>query len=478
MKATFLACVLVAVMVCTSVGGARADLTKAVGASLQRELAAWELAAVTGYAAEFAGHAVLRVRLTSVSAHAEFLAAVRAQPQETADLWHSNPHLLQVDVAVSGEALRGFVSLAQSLGARVDTLVENLRVTLAEAHLTHLQARRQLYGEGEQGLVHGATASLAANDTSFFTAYHTLPELEAYLTQLVQEYPGLAELVTIGKSVEGQDINGIRISADVGNAGQKPAIVYNGLVHAREWISGATVTFLASQLLAEYEAGDEQVRALMQHFEWVLVPALNPDGYRFTYQQGGNRMWRKNRRVVNSRCTGVDCNRNWDSAWSSGVGTSAQPCSGEYKGSGPFSEPEDHSIAEFLTQRRPVHGYVDFHAYGQLIMDPYGYTKSPTRNHAAQQQLVQGMAAAAKRVNGKHYTTGPISTTIYPASGDSVDWAYDVGEVPFPLAVELRDDGQHGFLLPPSEILPQGREMWAGVLFMGDFIMNANLTAV
>lgn len=37
-------------------------------------------------------------------------------------------------------------------------------------------------------------------------------------------------------------------------------------------------------------------------------------------------------------------------------------------------------------------------------------------------------------------------------------------------AVELRDTGRHGFLLPEEEILPSSEETFAGVLKLANFI--------
>ncbi len=42
-------------------------------------------------------------------------------------------------------------------------------------------------------------------------------------------------------------------------------------------------------------------------------------------------------------------------------------------------------------------------------------------------------------MHGTQYQYGPIYTTIYPASGSSVDWTYGVADVVFSYGVELRD---------------------------------------
>ena len=73
---------------------------------------------------------------------------------------------------------------------------------------------------------------------------------------------------------------------------------------------------------------------------------------------------------------------------------------------------------------------------------------------------------------------------LYVASGGSLDWALGkkslelykshlnckqtflftfTGEagIPYSMAMELRDTGSYGFILPPSQIIPTGEEVWA-----------------
>lgn len=49
-----------------------------------------------------------------------------------------------------------------------------------------------------------------------------------------------------------------------------------------------------------------------------------------------------------------------------------------------------------------------------------------------------------------------------PASGSSVDWAYDNG-IKYAFTFELRDTGHYGFLLPANQIIPTAEETWLGL---------------
>lgn len=79
--------------------------------------------------------------------------------------------------------------------------------------------------------------------------------------------------------------------------------------------------------------------------------------------------------------------------------------------------------------------------------------------------LARGAAAAIKAVYGTAFKAGPMCNTIYQVSGGSTDYSYDVTGAKYSFAIELRDTGNYGFVLPPSQIRPSGAEMWAAMLY-------------
>ena len=58
------------------------------------------------------------------------------------------------------------------------------------------------------------------------------------------------------------------------------------------------------------------------------------------------------------------------------------------------------------------------------------------------------------------------------SSGTSRDWAYRTMNIPYVFTIELRDKGEHGWELPPDQILPTGEETWAGFRAMLLAIIN------
>lgn len=81
----------------------------------------------------------------------------------------------------------------------------------------------------------------------------------------------MSEIFTIGKSFEGRDIRGIKITKNE----QNPIIFIDANIHAREWISSATAVWLINELLSNE---DENVREIVDKMTWIIVPVLNPDG--------------------------------------------------------------------------------------------------------------------------------------------------------------------------------------------------------
>lgn len=181
-------------------------------------------------------------------------------------------------------------------------------------------------------------------------------------------------------------------------------------------------------------------------------------------------MWRKNRQKrAGKSCVGTDVNRNWPWQWDVPGGSSPDPCDQTYRGEAAGDTPEMKALTAHLSGLRDTTGikwFVDWHAFSQLILLPYGYDcNKKAANIDHQMKLAGGVAAAIQGTNGLKFVYGPTCKTIYKASGGSMDWGYDVGKAELSWAYELRpsSNGAGGFILPPSNIVPSGEENWAGV---------------
>lgn len=198
-----------------------------------------------------------------------------------------------------------------------------------------------------------------------WNSYHRLDDIYGYLDYLEQTYPTLCSQRTIGKTVQGKDLRVLKISN--GKPGNK-AVWVDGGIHAREWISPASVTYIINQIVENYETESEDIKNLDLYF----ITVANPDGYEYSHTI--DRLWRKNRARA-GMCSGVDLNRNYGYHWG-GKGSSKNPCTETYGGSGGFSEPETAAIRDFILQSGTKFvASISYHSYGQYILYPWGYDR-------------------------------------------------------------------------------------------------------
>lgn len=302
-----------------------------------------------------------------------------------------------------------------------------------------------------------------AND-AWFSDFKNLTAIEARLEALVALRPDRASLFTVGTSIEGRAIRGIRISAlPIGAAA--PAVVLNGTQHAREWGATMTCMYMADRLV-ETADSDPVVAQILARAEVLVIPVVNVDGYVFTWADTANRLWRKNRRNNGDGTFGVDNNRNWGFQWG-GAGASTNPASETYRGTDAFSEPETQAMRMFFEARPNIVSNIDFHSYSQLVLSPWAYTTEISADADVFQAIGSDMGSAITQSGGLNYIVGPVGTTLYLASGGSVDWVYG-SRAALAWTTEVRDTGNYGFVMPPSEILPCARENFAATVVLLD----------
>ncbi|KAM3960500.1 uncharacterized protein ACR2FA_005409 [Aphomia sociella] len=323
-------------------------------------------------------------------------------------------------------------------------------------------------------------AQKSAKSSSFHSLtwdrYHTLDEIYAWLDELATAYPDIVTPVVMGRSVENREIKGIVINyTPIGNY---YIGVIEGTLHAREWITTATATWVIKEFLT---STDPEVRFMAEHFVWHIFPVVNPDGYSYTFTN--NRMWRKNRSnasfvsceasgVDDDMSNGVDLNRNFDFVWMS-VGASNNSCTNTYAGPAPFSEPESQAISEYvlnLKQYGQIIYYIAFHSYTQLVVVPYshvsGFDVLTANNYGDMYEIGIRGAAKLREKYGTNYRVGVSADIMYPMSGTSFDWVKYAANVPITYLIEMRDMGHYGFLLPADQIIPNSEEVMDFLLEM------------
>ncbi len=306
---------------------------------------------------------------------------------------------------------------------------------------------------------------------AWYSQYKSVDSIYSRLDLMATDHPSLVTPVTYGQSYEGRDLRAIKISGPDGTRESRPAVLLNGTQHAREWISPMTTMYAADTLLDQYQT-DPTVKALLDEVDVYVLPMVNPDGYE--YSRTVNRQWRKNRRPVGANSYGVDLNRNWDYGWGLDSGSSNNPDSLTYRGPSPFSEPETMGVRDFYLDHQNIVSNIDFHAYSQLILYPFGFSdvQSPD-DQAMLNQVAIEMSDSIFNVHGQNYIPESASD-LYLASGLSIDWTYG-SQKAYSYTVELRPRaGFPGFELPANEILPTAEEAFAGVMNLIEFTYTIN----
>ncbi|MGD8451850.1 MAG: M14 family zinc carboxypeptidase [Phycisphaerae bacterium] len=378
---------------------------------------------------DYTGHQVVRV---DVHNKAELDLLLSISP----DIWSEHIGIGQLDARIPPDRLEAL----KASGLKYSVMIEDL------GPLT----RQPVEGDGRSDWDH----------------YMSLAEMTTWMQARVAENPGLCEIIDIGDTVEGRDILALHITGT--DPDPKPAVFYDALIHAREWITGPVVLYLADHLLSNYGV-DPCITDLVNRTHFYLAPCVNPDGYNYTWTT--DRMWRKNRRNNGDGSWGVDLNRNFGFHWGyDNSGSSPYTWDETYRGPSAFSEPETQSIRDFILAHPEITAYVNNHSYSQLILWPYGYdyVLPPEPDYTTYDTIGATMQQLIQSVHGKYFEQGPIASTIYACNGGSIDWSYGVADR-ISFSFELRDTGQYGFQLPPDQILPSCEEYLPAIMHLTEW---------
>ncbi|XP_039986082.1 carboxypeptidase D [Xiphias gladius] len=112
-----------------------------------------------------------------------------------------------------------------------------------------------------------------------YNRYYNYVSLTGRLQSLAGKYPHIANLSSIGQSVEGRELWVMRITKDpdVDSPG-KPKFKYVGNMHGDETVSRQVLVYLVEYLLTKY--GEEQrITELVNATDIYIMPSMNPDGF-------------------------------------------------------------------------------------------------------------------------------------------------------------------------------------------------------
>ncbi|XP_061054240.1 carboxypeptidase A4 [Eubalaena glacialis] len=346
-----------------------------------------------------------------------------------------------VDVLFPSVSLQPVKSFLKSQGLEYLVTVEDLQALLDN------DDEEMQYNEGQE----------RSSNNFKYGAYHSLEAIYHEIDSIARDFPDLASRVKIGHLFENRSMYVLKFSTGEGR--RQLTIWLNSGIHSREWISQATVIWTIKKTVSDY-GKDPAITSILEKLDIFLLTVANPDGYVYTQTQ--NRLWRKTRSLnPGSSCVGTAPNRNWNVSFA-GEGASDNPCSEVYHGAHASSEVEVKLVVDFIQERGNFKCFIDLHSYSQLLTYPCGYMVKKAPDADELDEVARCVAKALAFLSGTEYQVCPTCTTVYPASGSSVDWAYDNG-IKYAFTFELRDIGHYGFFLPANQIIPTTEETWLGL---------------
>ncbi len=284
---------------------------------------------------------------------------------------------------------------------------------------------------GFRPLIVGADRVSSAPDSR----YQNPEKIESALKQFAAQYPNLAQVKSIGKSLLGRDIWSIRLSQNVKKDDpSKPHVFFNSMHHAREVMTSEIGLDIVETLLDQY-GKDPSITHWLDSYVIDVVPMFNVDGNNLVWSQDS--MWRKNARGG----YGVDINRNYPYAWNSCRGSSSSRYAQDYHGESAGSEPETQVMMNFVRSIHPVMS-ISYHSYSEIVIYPYGCEGQRTETGAVVEKIGRELASKLKKDDGKGtYTAGTAPDLLYSVDGGDIDWLYAVGQV-IPFVIEVNSTSQ------------------------------------
>ena len=280
-------------------------------------------------------------------------------------------------------------------------------------------------------------------------------EAIAKLDSMRLEYPSLVSVKwSIGNSYENRPMWTIRVTKNPDAPTGKPEVWLNGVTHAREPLGVSNIFYYVYWLLENYNI-DPIATYILNNREIYFTPFINPDGYYYnqTTNPNGGGMWRKNRQPYGSYI-GADLNRNFGTYnfWNStNNGSSTSPSSDTYRGTYPFSTPEDSNYKVFFNSRNFKTG-LDYHTYGNYLLKPYNWCDPiPTPHDAVFNEM------GADMVIENAFLFGTSSQTLqYFIRGGDIDWCYSSDSTGHSTNrfFMLPEVGTSGFWPTQGEIIP------------------------
>jgi hypothetical protein len=306
--------------------------------------------------------------------------------------------------------------------------------------------------------------------------YHHYGQTVQELDSLVQQYPGICRLDTIGfTTTNDSPLIAIKFSDHPNIQEDEPRVLYNGVHHACELIGNEICLYMAHDLATRY-GSDTNVTRWVDSNQIFLVPVVNPDGHEINMSDQDT-MWRKNLHDFNHNghwdpdTDGVDLNRNYDFIWEAG-----DPNQGSryYRGESAFSENETRAIRD-LSRREKFVFDICWHSdinpvNGQTVYYPWRWGNFFCPDYPEIKTIAESVAYRIVADSN----TGPHYGTLYGRAeegGMARNWLYyDVGTFSYTIEVST------GYQYPGPKVDDLCRRVLPGAYYLLDRTHGSGVT--
>ncbi|MCW9026305.1 MAG: M14 family zinc carboxypeptidase [Thiovulaceae bacterium] len=242
----------------------------------------------------------------------------------------------------------------------------------------------------------------------------------AFFKDAHNKNPNLFKVDVIGKTHEDRDIIVVSITNDVEKNLDKPALLYTGTIHAREWV-GIELALSFGEYILEHASYDPKLNDILDRTTLYIVPCANPDG--FEYSRNHFAFWRKNRRKNEDGTYGVDLNRNFEIGFSKNNNMG----SNVYSGPHPFSEPETCALRDFALSHSNIAIALDYHSQGNVFFPAHNFLHEDDERAIDLNLLASNMAEEIRKESGREYGNHMGKPPTKLISGSGREFYYSLG---------------------------------------------------
>lgn len=107
-----------------------------------------------------------------------------------------------------------------------------------------------------------------------FDNYHQYNVINRYIDCIARKHSDKVDVIPIGHSHENRQMRVVKVSTPSFRGQVKQSIWIDGGIHAREWISPASVMYILYNFVENYD----NYKDIVDNYDIYIMPVMNPDG--------------------------------------------------------------------------------------------------------------------------------------------------------------------------------------------------------